>query len=170
MWEPPPPEKHNGVITHYKINYAKIIEDDKTDYNENGIIEDDVTKVFQAQVGPNERSIVLKGLEEWTNYNISVLAGTVIGDGPPSNPLILRTDEAVPGEPRNVKVTAINSTSVKVEWKPPLNKEQNGLIRGYQIHVQEVNKAGDYINDALRYDVADGNAEEFNVTKLQPDT
>ena len=51
-----------------------------------------------------------------------------------------------------------------------MNKEQNGLIRGYQIHIQEINKAGDFINDPLRYDVADGTAENFNVTGLQPDT
>lgn len=77
---------------------------------------------------------------------------------------------AVPGEPRDVKVTAINSTTVQVEWKAPLNREQNGLIRGYQIHVNEVNRAGDFVSDALRYDVADGAAESFNVTGLQPDT
>lgn len=51
-----------------------------------------------------------------------------------------------------------------------MNREQNGLIRGYQIHVVEINKAGDFVNEPLRYDVADGAAESFNVTGLQPDT
>lgn len=68
-----------------------------------------------------------------------------------------------------MKLTAINSTTVLVEWKAPLNKDQNGLIRGYQIHVHEASN-GDLINDPLRYDVADGTAEQFNVTNLQPDT
>lgn len=76
----------------------------------------------------------------------------------------------VPGEPRDVKASALNSSSVMIEWKAPLNKEQNGLIRGYQIHVQEVNSNGDFINDPLRYDVADGMAEEYNISGLQPDT
>lgn len=76
----------------------------------------------------------------------------------------------VPGEPRDVRVTPMNSTTVLVEWKAVNGKDQNGLIRGYQIHVQEVNKGGDYVNEPLKYDVADGNAEEFNVTGLQPDT
>ncbi len=77
---------------------------------------------------------------------------------------------SVPGEPREVKATALNSTAILVEWLAPLHKEQNGLIRGYQIHVQEINANGDFINDPLRYDVADGMAEDYNVTGLQPDT
>lgn len=44
----------------------------------------------------------------------------------------------VPGEPQDVKVNAINSTSIHVTWKPPQEKEKNGIIRGYHIHVQEV--------------------------------
>ena len=69
-----------------------------------------------------------------------------------------------------MKANPINSTAVLVEWLAPLHKEQNGLIRGYQIHVQEINANGDLINDPIRYDVADGMANEYNVTGLQPDT
>lgn len=42
-------------------------------------------------------------------------------------------DYVVPNEPRKVKVEAINSTSLLVEWEPPQAKEQNGIIRGYQV-------------------------------------
>lgn len=44
----------------------------------------------------------------------------------------------VPGDPQDVKVTPINSTAIHVEWKPPKATDQNGVIRGYHIHVQEV--------------------------------
>lgn len=57
-----------------------------------------------------------------------------------------------------------------MNWKPPFNKEQNGIIRGYQIHLQELNKEGDLVNEPIKIDVANGDAEEFNVTDLQPDT
>ncbi|KAL3172893.1 hypothetical protein MRX96_012639 [Rhipicephalus microplus] len=87
-----------------------------------------------------------------------------------SHTFLVRTDEDVPGEPRTVKVTALNSTALAVSWKPPSNRDRNGLIRGYQIHVQEMNRHGDLINEPLRYDVADETAEEYNVTGLQPDT
>lgn len=76
----------------------------------------------------------------------------------------------VPGEPRDVKVLAINSSSVQVHWLHPEDSEHNGLIRGYQIHIQEIDKIGEPNGEQLRFDVADGQAQEFNVTTLQPDT
>lgn len=69
-----------------------------------------------------------------------------------------------------MKLSPLNSTAISVTWKPPSNKDRHGLIRGYQIHVQEVNKAGDMVGEPIRYDVADENAEAYNVTELQPDT
>ena len=45
----------------------------------------------------------------------------------------------VPGEPTNLQARIINSSSVEVTWDPPVDKDQNGIIRGYQIHVQPKN-------------------------------
>jgi hypothetical protein len=44
----------------------------------------------------------------------------------------------VPGEPTNVRVSTVNSTTIHVSWKPPAEKDRNGIIRGYHIHVREV--------------------------------
>lgn len=43
----------------------------------------------------------------------------------------------VPGDPQDVKATPVNSTTINVTWKPPAEKDRNGIIRGYHIHVQE---------------------------------
>lgn len=43
----------------------------------------------------------------------------------------------MPGDPQDVIATPLNSTSIHVTWKPPLEKARNGIIRGYHIHVQE---------------------------------
>lgn len=45
---------------------------------------------------------------------------------------------AVPGEPLDVQATPLNSTSIYVSWKPPQEKDQHGIIRGYHIHLQEL--------------------------------
>jgi hypothetical protein len=45
----------------------------------------------------------------------------------------------VPGEPQNVNARPINSSSIEVSWDPPIDKDKNGVIRGYQIHVQPKN-------------------------------
>lgn len=44
----------------------------------------------------------------------------------------------MPGDPQDVKVTPINSTTIKVNWKPPQTRDRNGIILGYHVHVQEV--------------------------------
>ncbi|XP_076346267.1 tyrosine-protein phosphatase Lar-like isoform X2 [Tachypleus tridentatus] len=157
-WQPPPLDQQNGNISYYKLKYLKAD------------VSNDSSKAHVIQRGPDERSYTIDGLEEWTRYYIWVLAGTVIGDGPSSKPLNICTEEDVPGEPRHVQVIPINSTSLNVKWKPPSVRDRNGLIRGFQIHVQEKNADGDLVNEPIRYDVASEKAEEYNVTGLQPDT
>jgi receptor-type tyrosine-protein phosphatase F len=44
----------------------------------------------------------------------------------------------VPGEPTSVRVSAVNSTTLHVSWKPPAEKDRNGIVRGYHIHIHEV--------------------------------
>lgn len=40
----------------------------------------------------------------------------------------------VPGAPpRKLEVEAVNSTAIRVTWKPPLQGKQHGQIRGYQV-------------------------------------
>jgi hypothetical protein len=46
---------------------------------------------------------------------------------------------SVPGEPQNVNARPINSSTIEVSWDPPVDKDKNGVIRGYQIHVQPKN-------------------------------
>ena len=43
---------------------------------------------------------------------------------------------SVPGEPRDVLVRPVNSSTILVEWKPPLDTQRNGIIRAFQIYVQ----------------------------------
>ncbi|KAF4525355.1 hypothetical protein B566_EDAN007837 [Ephemera danica] len=79
----------------------------------------------------------------------------------------------VPGDPQNVSAEPINSTSVMVRWKPPLDKDRHGVIRGYHVHVQEAREDGKPSGSdiaPMRFDVLGGQNPEFNVTGLQPDT
>ena len=66
----------NGVITGYNITYQSLTE------NDNGFV----------PAGPNDRQANLTGLKEFVEYNISVVAFTVKGDGPPFV-FIVRTDQ-----------------------------------------------------------------------------
>ena len=75
-WEAVQADLQNGIITGYNIRYQSLTE------NDNGFVE----------AGPNDRQADLTRLKEFVEYNISVVASTVKGDGPPSI-IVVRTDE-----------------------------------------------------------------------------
>ena len=78
MWDEVPADQQNGIITGYTITYKSQTEND----NRN------------VAAGPNDRPKELTGLKEFVNYNITVFASTVKGDGPVSDPVIVvRTDQ-----------------------------------------------------------------------------
>ena len=66
----------NGIITGYNITYQSLTE------NDNGFV----------PAGPGDRQANLTGLKEFVEYNISVIAFTVKGGGPP-NFTVVRTDQ-----------------------------------------------------------------------------
>lgn len=78
----PPSDADKGVVTNYKVNYTKVEQEDDVD-----------SVVRDVTLGADERSYVIKGLEEWTEYRISVQAGSAVGTGPAST-IVLRTDES----------------------------------------------------------------------------
>ena len=78
MWDEVPADKQNGIITGYTITYQSQTE------NDNGSV----------PAGADDRQKELLNLKEYINYNITVLASTVKGDGPVSDPVIVvRTDQ-----------------------------------------------------------------------------
>ena len=75
-WEAVQADLRNGIISGYNITYQSQTE------NDIGIL----------LAGPNDLQANLTGLKEFVDYNISVVAFTVKGDGPPSI-IVVRTDE-----------------------------------------------------------------------------
>lgn len=78
-WFPPPADQWNGVLAGYRVLYAEA---------EGGSSDGNV-----ASVPADEMSYTVRGLREWTSYNVWVLAYTVAGDGPRSDVIVVRTDE-----------------------------------------------------------------------------
>ncbi|XP_026325264.1 tyrosine-protein phosphatase Lar isoform X6 [Hyposmocoma kahamanoa] len=120
---------------------------------------------------PITETYTLNGLYPNTLYYIWLAARSQRGEGATTPPIAVRTKQYVPGEPQDVKVTAINSTSIHVTWKPPLEKEKNGIIRGYHVHVQEVREEGKgLLYDPMRFNVMEDTTLELNISGLQPDS
>ena len=77
MWDEVPAAEQNGIITGYTITYQSQTE------NDNG----------NVQVNGSVRQTELVNLKKYVSYNITVFASTVKGDGPASDPIVVRTDQ-----------------------------------------------------------------------------
>lgn len=73
-WDPVIADDRNGIIKGYKVNYHSL---------PNGDIELEFVNITSQKQDEGEEKI-LQNLNEFTNYSISVLAFTEIGDGPSS--------------------------------------------------------------------------------------
>ncbi|XP_058490417.1 receptor-type tyrosine-protein phosphatase F isoform X6 [Solea solea] len=79
-------------------------------------------------------SYAVDGLKPDTSYHFSLAARSEMGLGVYTQPIEARTAQSMPGAPpRKLEVEAINSTAIRVTWKPPLQMKQHGQIRGYQV-------------------------------------
>uniref|UniRef100_UPI003AAD0770 receptor-type tyrosine-protein phosphatase F-like isoform X2 n=1 Tax=Centroberyx gerrardi TaxID=166262 RepID=UPI003AAD0770 len=120
-WVAPPAASRHGAIVRYTVCYQAMAGEDTERHVVTGI-------------GADASSYVLEGLEKWTEYQVWVRAHTDVGPGPESAPVRIKTKEDVPGAPpRKLEVEAVNSTAIRVTWKPPLQGKQHGQIRGYQV-------------------------------------
>ncbi|KAM6989214.1 receptor-type tyrosine-protein phosphatase F isoform 13-T15 [Tautogolabrus adspersus] len=79
-------------------------------------------------------SYAVDGLKPDTLYHFSLAARSEMGLGVYTQPIEARTAQSMPGAPpRKLEVEAVNSTAIRVTWKPPLQGKQHGQIRGYQV-------------------------------------
>uniref|UniRef100_A0A672MXE1 Sidekick cell adhesion molecule 1 n=1 Tax=Sinocyclocheilus grahami TaxID=75366 RepID=A0A672MXE1_SINGR len=82
--------------------------------------------------------VTVEGLEEWTEYELSIQAFNGIGPGPWSSPVLGKTKESVPsGAPENVSAEAMRSTSILVTWGSIPEHQKNGHILGYKVLYRE---------------------------------
>ena len=77
MWDEVPADQQNGIITSYNITYKSQTENDSGNVQVHG-------SVLQTE---------LTNLKKYVNYNITVFASTVKGDGPASDRIVVRTDQ-----------------------------------------------------------------------------
>ncbi|XP_073323462.1 protein sidekick-1 [Pagrus major] len=148
-WSALPLAQRNGAILGYKVLYS----------------EKDSEGPPSVQVADGEGSVtvLLGGLQKYTMYVLQVLAYTQMGDSPPSDPILLRTKEDVPGPPVRMVFPEVRLSSVRVVWQPPTNP--NGIILGYQISYRLDSR------DPQRWTTVEvgSNARQFTVTGLSPE-
>uniref|UniRef100_A0A8C5NFU1 Receptor-type tyrosine-protein phosphatase F n=1 Tax=Gouania willdenowi TaxID=441366 RepID=A0A8C5NFU1_GOUWI len=101
----------------------------------------------------------------------------VIGGNPPPSCQLLKMMKQnnknvflVPGAPpRRVEAEPLNSTAIKVKWKPPLSVKQHGQVRGYQLLSTRLEN-GEPHGQPVFMDVSLPEAQEAVITGLLPET
>ena len=82
-WDPVDADDRNGIIKGYKVNYQAL---------PNGVTVPKFQNITSEQQN-KKQTVLLDDLNEFTNYSISVLAFTVIGNGPASGAQVVETLE-----------------------------------------------------------------------------
>uniref|UniRef100_A0A673CJT0 Receptor-type tyrosine-protein phosphatase F n=1 Tax=Sphaeramia orbicularis TaxID=375764 RepID=A0A673CJT0_9TELE len=161
-WVAPPTDRRHGELVRYSITYQAVTGPDTERHQVSGL-------------GADVTSYTLEGLERWTEYVVRVRAHTNVGPGPESPAARIRTQEDVPGAPpRKVEADALNSTALRVTWKPPLSLKQHGQIRGYQVIYSRLEN-GEPHGQPVIMDVSYADAQvlthsEAIITGLLPET
>ncbi|XP_078025220.1 protein tyrosine phosphatase receptor type Fa isoform X5 [Epinephelus lanceolatus] len=115
-------------------------------------------------------SYAVDGLKPDTFYVFSLAAKSEMGVGVYTQPVEARTAQSMPGAPpRKVEADALNSTAIRVTWKPPLSVKQHGQIRGYQLVYSRLENWEPHGQPVIM-DVSLPQAQEAIVTGLLPET
>jgi hypothetical protein len=116
----------------------------------------------KPQVFENELEVVaapstshsLVFLDQFTTYQINIVAFNPAGDGPPSAPITVTTLEGLPGPPANLSFVDITMNSLLVTWNPPLNR--NGKIMGYLVSYETAeNDESEFILNSTKSNFSD---------------
>ncbi|XP_061834820.1 receptor-type tyrosine-protein phosphatase F isoform X5 [Nerophis lumbriciformis] len=115
-------------------------------------------------------SYAVDGLKPNTLYRFSLAARSENGLGVYTQPIEARTAQSMPGAPpRKLEVEVVNSTTIRVTWKPPLQSKQHGQIRGYQVIFSRLEN-GEPRGQPDMLDVTLPEAQEAVIAGLQPET
>ncbi|XP_075997690.1 protein tyrosine phosphatase receptor type Fa isoform X3 [Genypterus blacodes] len=115
-------------------------------------------------------SYAVDGLKPDTLYAFSLAARSEMGLGVFSLPIEARAAQSMHGAPpRMVEADALNSTALRVTWKPPLSVKQHGQIRGYQLVYSRLEN-GEPHGQPIIVDISLPEAQEAIITGLLPET
>ncbi|XP_020557863.1 receptor-type tyrosine-protein phosphatase F isoform X7 [Oryzias latipes] len=110
------------------------------------------------------------GLKPDTLYGFSLAARSEMGLGVFTETIEARTAQSMTGAPpRRVKAEALNSSSIRVSWLPPLSVKHQGQVMGYHLIGFRLEN-GQPHGQQILLDVPVDGAQEAVITGLLPET
>lgn len=142
-WSPPNCSYSNGMITKYKL---RILSEDIWDQS-------NFTQIVQ------ENYFTFTNLIPYTNYKISVVAGTNIGFSNFSQVITIQTSSEKPPAPTNLTIYQKTESSLSVAWKSPF--PPYGNLTTYRISYKCVSKeCTDKNNKTFYHDIGNITCDE----------
>uniref|UniRef100_A0A2K5I2L2 Receptor-type tyrosine-protein phosphatase S n=2 Tax=Colobus angolensis palliatus TaxID=336983 RepID=A0A2K5I2L2_COLAP len=154
QWEEP--VEPNGLIRGYRVYYTMEPEHPVGNWQKHNVDDSLLTTVGSL-------------LEDET-YTVRVLAFTSVGDGPLSDPIQVKTQQGVPGQPMNLRAEARSETSITLSWSPP---RQESIIK-YELlfregdHGREVGRTFDPMTSYVVEDLKPNTEYAFRLAARSP--
>ena len=120
-WSTTSDSAQNGAITGYEITVREEL---------TGSIAFD--KISDA----NNAKITVRDLNEYTQYRVSIKAINSAGKSP-STIISVETAQSKPSSPPLYISSIANTTWIELNWFAPNEEDQNGIITGYEIHIND---------------------------------
>ncbi|XP_072366743.1 protein tyrosine phosphatase receptor type Fa isoform X8 [Scyliorhinus torazame] len=115
-------------------------------------------------------SYTVEGLKPHKIYYFRLAARSEHGLGAYTQRISTKTMQSMPSAPpRKVEAESVNSTTIKVMWKPPVSSKQHGQIRGYQVTYVRLEK-GEPQGQPIIKDVMLAEEQEAIIGGLMPET
>ncbi|XP_028258982.1 protein tyrosine phosphatase receptor type Fa isoform X1 [Parambassis ranga] len=144
QWEPP--EEPNGQIRGYRVYYSSD--------------QDDPLSAWEKHNTDDSLFTTISGLTTDITYGLRVLGFTSVGDGPPSDVLLIKTQQGVPAQPSGFEAEAELDSRIMLSWLWPV---QDSII-GFELLYWEASNPTD--KHRVTFEAAGSHA----VDGLKPDT
>nr|AGK90306.1 down syndrome cell adhesion molecule [Cherax quadricarinatus] len=149
-----PPYNGNSPITRYIVEYKLS----RRNWDSDG---------ERMMVPGDQNMAAVLDLRPATTYHLRIVARNEIGDSDPSDTVtIITAEEAPSGPPRDLKVEAVDQSSLRVTWKPPLREEWNGDIQGYQVGYRLASSNNSYVYETVEFSKEMGKEHHLVISKL----
>ncbi|XP_074611760.1 receptor-type tyrosine-protein phosphatase S-like isoform X5 [Acropora palmata] len=95
----------------------------------------------------------LTNLKPFSNYSVTVMASSVLGNGLWSNAVTFKTLTAKPSTaPSNIASRSLNGVSYKISWDPLTTEKSNGVVIAYEVKHSRVSQPGASSSSASRFE------------------
>nr|XP_009291422.1 usherin [Danio rerio] len=171
-WEPP--VLPNGIIIRYEL-FMQLLNELQRNASSYGTEQrvflssgwlnprPSLSSANENALTPPESTVVVSNLQPFSTYRFRVLtvnmAGSVLSDW-----AVGRTAEGVPEYMAPPQVSAVSSSSLRVSWETPRDKDVRGEVTEYRVNLHQEQMSNPYAPPIVTQVLYSGSAQEHSYT------